>query len=76
MPRPIEAILVSHEMVTLIGAGDLEGVDLPDNCAALVIELDQSARITVHKDQAAVVWGETSSAAPRIRRTCGFVPWT
>jgi len=66
MPRPIEAILVSHEMVTLIGAGDLEGVDLPENCAALVIELDQSARTTVHKDQAAVAWGEMPSAAPRI----------
>ena len=66
MPRPIESVLVSHEMVTLIGAGDLEGVDLPDECAALVVELDHSARVTVHMDQSVIGWGEMSSAAPRI----------
>ena len=66
MPDPIQTILVSHEMVTLIGAGDLEGVDLPDECAALVIELDQSARVSVHQDQSVVAWGEMPSAAPRI----------
>ena len=66
MSGPIESILVSHEMVTLIGAGDLEGVDLPDNSAALVVDLGQSARISVHADQQAVAWGEMPSAAPRI----------
>jgi AraC family transcriptional regulator, transcriptional activator of the genes for pyochelin and ferripyochelin receptors len=66
MPGPIESIDVSHEMVTLIGAGDLEGVDLPDNCAALVIQLGQSASVTVHLDQNRVAWEEAPSAAPRI----------
>lgn len=66
MPGQIESILVSHEMVTLIGAGDPEGVALPDESAALVIEFDQSARVTVHNECQIVAWGEMSSAAPRI----------
>ena len=66
MPEPIESVLVSHEMVTLIGAGDLEGVDLPDDSAAFVLQLGQSARIVVHRDCDSVSWEEMPSAAPRI----------
>ena len=66
MPAPILSIAVSHEMVTLIGAGNLEGVDLPDSCAAFVIELGPSASITVRHDQQHVAWEELPSAAPRI----------
>jgi len=66
MPGPIESVLVSHEMVTLIGAGDLEGVVLPDHSVAFVIELAQSAQVTVHRDCHRVDWAEMPSAAPRI----------
>lgn len=66
MATPILSIDVSHEMVTLIGAGDVDGLRLPQGSAALVIELGQSANVTVHDEQSDVAWADMPSAAPRI----------
>ncbi len=66
MAKPIEWIAVSPEMVTLIGAGDVTGVTLPDQCAALIIDAGKMPRLTIVGDSSIMDWTEVSRPSPRV----------
>ncbi len=63
---PIEWIAVSPEMVTLVGAGDMTGVELPTESAALIIDAGRMPRLTIVGDATAVDWTDLSRATPRV----------
>ena len=66
MVAPIESVVVSDEMVTLLGAGDVGGVAFPKDCAALVIDCGGTHRVTIHAESLQLDWGDLSPATPRI----------
>ena len=62
--QPVEAIDVSPEMVALLGATGLEGLELPKDSAAFVLTLGATPSVRIHFDAAGMTKAEAPDGTP------------